>query len=232
MRIRVVFASEEGGYPVEEVEKRKECLRRYASPNVHLDFCFLDAGTGTVYKEGINQTDFDRMVDAAVNKFIEAEEQGFDACTPFGTADLAVESARARVKIPVVGWGKATYHVAALLANRVAVIVYEDSAVLHNQKMIEKYHMDHLVTSVYSIKIPLSQMHQRRIELKEKLIETCKTAITDGAELIYPHGVSMVPLYYDPKEIEKEINVPVLNAMEIGIRMTELMAALRRKQKH
>ena len=229
MRIRVVFASQEGGYPAEEVEKRKECLKRYVSPGVQLDFSFLDSGVGTVYKEGINQADFDQMIDAAVQKFIEAEQQGFDACTPFGCADLAVEQARSRIKIPLVGWGKATYHVAALMANRIALIVYEDSAILHNQKMAEKYHMDHLITSIFSMKIPLSQMSQRKDELKERLIETCKTAIAEGAELIYPHGVSMVPLHYRPEEIEKEIGVPVLNAMEIGIRMTEFIASLRRK---
>lgn len=86
------------------------------------------------------------------------------------------------------------------MANRIGVIVYEESVVLRNQKMAEEYHMAHLITSIYPAKIPLSQMSQRRVELKEKLIQNSKTAIADGAELIYPLGVSMVPLHYEPEE--------------------------------
>lgn len=227
MKIKVVFASHEGGYPSEEIERRKECLKKYVSPGVLLDFSFLDPGVGTVYKEEIQQSDFDQITHAVIKKFIEADQQGFDACTLFGSADVAIEEARPLLKIPVVGWGKATYSFAMLIANKIGVIVYEDSAIAHNRKMAERYHVDHLITSFYSVKIPLSQMSQRRVELKQRLIETCKVAVADGAELIYPHGVSMIPLQYLPDEIEREIGVPVLNAMEIGIRMTELIASLR-----
>jgi allantoin racemase len=229
MRIKVVFASHEGGYPPEEIERRKDCLRQYASPGVALDFDFLESGAGSVYKAGIEQADFDKITPAFIKKAVEADRMGFDAFTLFGTADAVLEEARSHVKIPVVGWGKATYNIASLMTNKLAVIVYEESAISHNRKMAERYRVDHLITSFYSVKIPLSQMHEKREELKGRLIETCKRAVAEGAELIYPHGVSMIPLHYRPEEIEKEIDVPILNAMEIGIRMTELVASLRKR---
>jgi len=230
MRIKVVFASHEGGYPREEIEKRKECVRRYTSPEVDLDFDFLEGDTGTVYKAGIRQVDFDRIAPALLRKALEAEHKGFDAFTQFGTADDSLEVIRPQVKIPVVGWGKATYNVAALMTSKMAVIVYEESAIPHNRVMAEKYRVDHLITSFRSVKIPLSEMSQRRDELKVRLIETCRAAVAEGAELIYPHGVSMIPLHYLPEEIEREVGVPILNAVDVGMRMVELVATLRWKK--
>lgn len=230
MKIKVIFASFKEAYPPEELNKRQEMLKKYISPGVSLDFVFLGREAGTVWKGNIGPADFAHATPFVVEKVIEAEKQGFDACTLYGTVDAGIEEARPLVKIPVIGWGKSTYSVAMLMASKVGVIVYEDTLIPFDQKVAEKYHVGHLVTSIRSMQIPLPDMTSKRVELKRRFIEACKLAINEGAQLIYPKGITMVPYHYSPEEIEREIGVPVLNAMEIGMRMTELVASLRQRK--
>ena len=230
MKIKVIFSSFKEAYPPEELENRQEMLKKYVSPGVSLDFVFLGREAGTVWKGDFGLAEIDHVTPFVVEKVIEAEKQGFDACTLYGTVDAGMEEARPLVRIPVIGWGKATYSVATLLASKVGVIVYEDTLIPFDQRVAEKYHVRHLITSIRSLQIPLPDMRSKRVELKQRLIEACKLAINEGAELIYPKGISMVPFHYSPEEIEREIGVPVLNAMEIGIRMTELAATLTQRK--
>jgi allantoin racemase len=226
MKIRVIFGSYEGGYPPSAIEVRKKCLLQYVSPGVDVDFSFLDQDAGTVYAESIEPENHKRIGEAFFRKVIESERQGFDAVTLYGTLDPGIERARRLVKIPVINWGIATYHAASMLGKKMGVIVYEDSYIALTWRMIGELHMEPLVTSVCSTGIPLSQMLDRRTELKQKLIEVGRLVVSQGAEVIYPQGVSMIPLHYSPAEIAREVGVPVLNAMKIGFKMTAMLAAL------
>lgn len=225
MRIRVIFGSYEGGYPPDAIEARKECLLRYVSPGVEIDFTFLDRDAGTVYVRSIESDNHQKIQTAFFRKVIESEQHGCDAVTLYGTLDPGIAAANRLVRIPVVGWGIATYHAAALLGRKLGVIVYEDSYLSMTRRTIEELHMQPLVASLRSVDIPLSEMFDRRTELRERLIEVGREAVACGAEAIYPQGVSMIPLHYAPDEIAREVGVPVINAMKIGIRMTEILAA-------
>lgn len=224
MKIKVIFGAHSGSYPPAEIEMRKKRLLQYASKGVDIDFGFLDQGT--VYTESIESDNYDRIAQSFFKKAVEAESEGCDAITLYGTLDPGIEHARKLVKVPVISWGIATYSLALLLAKKIGVIVYEDSYLSFTRKMAEQHHVAHLVVSLRSVGIPLSQMAQRRSELREKLIDVGRDAVSRGAEVIYPQGVSMIPLHYSPEEIEREVGVPVLNAMKIGIKVTELLASI------
>lgn len=225
MRIRVIFGSYEGGYPPDAIEARKHCLLRYVSPGVQVDFAFLDQDAGTVYAQSIEPDNHRKIQAAFFRKVIESERDGYDAVTLYGTLDPGIEAANRLVGIPVVGWGIATYHAAALLGRKLGVIVYEDSYLALTRRTLEELRMQPLVASLRSVGIPLSEMLDRRVELGERLIEVGRDAVARGAEAIYPQGVSMIPLHYTPEEIAREVGVPVINAMKIGFRMTEILAA-------
>ncbi len=65
-------------------------------------------------------------------------------------------------------------------------------------------------------------MYLRSTELREKFIGVAKKCVEEGAELILA-GHSIIPGTLDADEMTKEVGVPVLNGIKLGMRMTEFI---------
>jgi allantoin racemase len=156
-------------------------------------------------------------------KAMEAEDAGVDAVVPFGTLDIGVELARHLVQIPVVGACQSTFHLAATLSHRLGVITYERTSIPFTRKNARQWGVEDLVVSWQSIETPLVQSGEAHESIRERLLACGRRAIEDGAELIFPQGVTMVPVHYPATNIAQELGVPVLDALAISIQTAEMM---------
>jgi Asp/Glu/hydantoin racemase len=68
---------------------------------------------------------------------------------------------------------------------------------------------------------------KNRDAIRERFIR-CAREMIDGhdVEIIVPMGVTMVPVQYAPEEFEKELGVPVMDALKTSIQTAEMMVRM------
>ena len=216
-----------GQYPPEEVEVRRKHVLETASSETKIEFFEIGedifALSHNADDELISMLAGPRLVEKAQ----EAEKSGFHAVLAYGTLDFGVDAACSRVEIPVVGMGRSAFCVAANVASRIAVIAYQSTMIPNTWKYIRAIGLQGFVTSVRAVDISLKHMSAQREILKEAFIKLARRAATEeGAEIIVPRGISIVPRYFSAEEISKEAQIPVIDCVAAGVKTVEMMVSM------
>jgi allantoin racemase len=220
MKIMVVM----GEYPPEEAERRRQATRRCASPGTEIDFSVI---RGTFFARVSSQAAALTAAPLVGEAAKKAEAEGFQAVVPFGTLDVGVELARNLVRIPVVGAGQSVLHLGAQLSDRLGVITYENKSHPFVRLNMRAWGVDHFVVSMRSINVPLPDSTKQSEAMRERFLEVAWRSVDeDGAEIIVPMGVTMVPVHYSPAEFSAELGVPVLDALATSIQTAEMMVRM------
>jgi allantoin racemase len=231
MRLLVVHQE----YPEQERQIRRDACMRAASPGTTVEFVEVMAGR-MLRGPSLSTELFSALaVPAIVEAAQQAQADGVDAVVPLGSLDLGVDAATRQVAIPVVGAGRTGYHLAASLGTHIGVIVYERSTLAHSWRMARAYGVESFVTSIRAVDIPTREMVGRRDELKRAIVSVARRQIDEeGADVIFPQGISMVPVHFSAGEIAAEVGVPVMDALTASIRMAELLVTIgfRERVKH
>ena len=208
-------------YPAPEFERRAAAIRAAASPGTEVA---VEVVSGNVFRGGM--TDLDRALIAPVmtRAAIDAEARGFDAIVPYGTLDLGVEEARHAVAIPVVGPGRATVHLAETLCDRFAIVCYDAAHVVMFAKLVRTWRVVADVTGIHAVGVEITAMAGARDHLRERFIEVALRGVEEGAQLIAPLGMTMVPVTFPAADLAREIGVPVLDPLATAMRLAETLA--------
>jgi allantoin racemase len=217
-----------GQYVQEERDSRRNLVLSAASPETEIEF---EEIKGDVFRLSHN-ADNELLIMLAgpqvVEKAMEAEKRGFDAVVPYGTLDLGVDAARCLVDIPVVGMGRSGFCLAANMATRIGVLVYQSTMIPNTRKFLREIGMNNFVTSIKAVDIPVGEMRAKDDVLKERIFEAGKQLVSEGdAEVIVPRGVSMIPHHCSVAELTKESGVPVIDCVSAGIKLAEVQAGMR-----
>jgi allantoin racemase len=209
-------------YPAPEFERREGAIRAAASPGVEV---VVEVVPGNVFRGGM--TDLHRALIAPVmtRAAIDAEARGFDAVVPYGTLDLGVEEARHAVSIPVVGPGRATVHLAETLCDRFAIVCYDVAHVAMFTKLVRMWRVVADVTGIHPVDVEVTAMAGARDHLRSRFIEVARRAVDEGAQVIAPLGMTMVPVTFPAAELAREVGVPVLDPLATAMRLAETLAA-------
>lgn len=203
-------------------------IESYSTPQTQVVADYLPAVSGFVpYGGGGGQVELARAHLLMVERFRQAEKEGYDACIPFGMLDIGVELARHALDIPVVGQAQAAYQLAGLMADRIACIWYQSRSFPLGWRQARAYGVEHLLVGFHAVEMPNSEMPQRRDELKERFIAEGKKAVAAGAQLIVCHGMSMCPVEYQAQELAEGIGVPVLEGMGCAVAVAEAWVRLK-----
>ena len=220
MKIMVVM----GEYPAAEGEHRRQAVLECASPGTEIGFEVIKA---TFFHHSNSQVNSLTAGPLVAEVAIKAEANGYDAVVPFGTLDAGVELARNLVKIPVVGAGQSVMHLGAQLSNRLGVVAYEDKSIPFMRKQIHAWRVADYVVGIRGIGIPLPESSKSRDAMRGRFIDVARYLIDQcDAEVIVPMGVTMVPVQYSPQEMEKELGVPVMNALKTSIQTAEMLVRM------
>ena len=183
-----------GEYPAPEFERRAAAIRAAASPGIDVD---VGVVPGNVFRSGM--TDLHRALIAPVitRAALDAEARGIDAVVPYGTLDLGVEEARHAVAIPVVGPGRATVHLAGMLVRAVRDRVLRhgarrdvheaDPRLARGRRRHRHPSVDVVVTDMAAAATTCGTASSRWPE---------RAVAEDGAQLIAPLGMTMVPVTF------------------------------------
>lgn len=219
MRIDVLH----GHYPPEELARRQNAVLRCASAGTEINFVELDT---SFYLEGTGAASAMFITPAICRAAVQAEADGADAVVPFGTLDPGVEAARHFVDIPVVGAGQAGYHLASMLGQRIAVLVYRRESIPNSTRLARANGVERSVVSYQGVGVGLEQAADRRQELRERIISLTRKAIEEfDADVMFPQGVTMIPVHFSAEEIAKEVGVPVVDALAASVSTAELLVS-------
>src|SRR5690242_4085394 len=220
MKIMVVMSE----YPPEETERRRRSVLACASPDTEIGFGVIKA---TFFRRSNSQVNSLSAGPLVAEIAVKAEADGYDAVVPFGTLDAGVEIARNLVRIPVVGAGQSVMHLGAQLSNRLGVVAYEEKSIPFMRKQMHAWRVADSVVGIRSVEIPLPESTRNRDAMRKKFIEVGRELIDKlDAEIIVPMGVTMVPVQYAPAEFEKELGVPVMDALKTSIQTAEMLARM------
>jgi allantoin racemase len=211
-------------YPPAEFERRAAAIREAASPGVEVS---VEVVAGNVFRGGMTNLHRALIAPVMTRAAIDAEARGFDAVVPYGTLDLGVEEARHAVSIPVIGPGRATVHVAEMLCERFAIICYDVAHVTMFTKLVRAWRVVDDVTGILPVDVEVTDMTADRDLMRARFIEVARRSVEeDGAQLIAPLGMTMVPVTLSAAELAAEVGVPVLDPLAIAMRVAETLAAI------
>jgi allantoin racemase len=110
---------------------------------------------------------------------------------------------------------------AAMMADRWGIISYQSSGHSMMHRQLRAYGFGDRAVGWGAAEMPNDQMPARRDELYERFVSEGKRLVTDGAELIVCHGMSMSPIEFSATEYAEAIGVPVLEGMGCAVAMAE-----------
>src|SRR5438045_1024712 len=212
-----------------------DTYRAYASPGTQIDSGTPDPYPGPDPDPGTGGTDrhlrYYMSVPAIVQKTVWAEENGYDAVIQSNNFEHGVEASRLAVRIPVLGLGRTTMHLAATFAGRIGVTVPLDGYYVLARNLLESYGLMGYVSDIRSLgfddvpapeQIPSLRpiMFARTAEVMRALVKETR------AECIVPLVGAVIPSILDARELAAAVGAPVFNPREDGGRTAEMFVQL------
>jgi Asp/Glu/hydantoin racemase len=139
-----------------------------------------------------------------------------------------VEEARHAVSIPIVGPGRAAVHAAATLCERFAIVCYDVAHVVMFTRLLRFWRVESFVTGIHPVDVVVTDMAASRDRLRERFVAVSREAVArDGAQVIVPLGMTMVPVTFAAADLATDIGVPVVDSLAAAMRLAEMLAATR-----
>ncbi len=176
-----------------------------------------------------------KCINAAVERCIKAEKEGYDAVVLSCMLDPGLLEARSVVDIPVTATFESAAHLACMMAKRYSVVTTDPmtgSGI--DMRLVDLYGVRQKLASIRWINITANRLYPEFTpteEIARRVVEVSKKCVEeDGAELIIP-GCTIIGALWtkffkkDPVEV---IGVPVIDPQIIAFKQAEMMVDLRK----
>ena len=219
--------------PAYDVEAVEALANSYASPGTKIEIGFPDdfEGSEVFHSLGVESqlNGLHHMVEAPaiIRKIVWAAENGYDAVISSNTFDPGVDGARLAVGIPVIGPLRTSMHAALTLADRVGITVPLASHVPYTKRILRSYGLEGFVSGIKPIGIYGKNLKQRKAEIFDVTVNTIRSLVEGGAEIIVPLGGAIIPYVVDPAELAQATGVQVINTKAVCVRFAEMCVAFK-----
>lgn len=225
-RIALVLPGSDNDLPAEEIARRVARMRSYFATDVEVEH-FYNQGN-SIFETGFSKEHAESTFDNVAQRICEAAATHPDVIMVHGGIEPGMWIAQQSLdSIPVVGTALSTYTVAAFMNLRLGLLVYEDGLIDPIMDLARFHRMDHLVVGCRSIGISLSELYDRREEVRRRVIEVGRRLVEeDGASGVFAQGLSMVPAAITSDELRGHLGVPALDGELITARTAAMVAGL------
>lgn len=194
-----------------------------ARPDIAVDFVGVRNGT-TVLDSHFEAT----LADAfCLDAGLSAESEGYDAVCLNSMSDSGLAALRSRLTIPVVGPGRASFHLAADLGKRFSVITMWPRWFWIYEKLARETGLEARLASVRSIDVrPDTQelLNGKEEIVFDKLARESRRAIDeDGADVLILGSTTM---HQSHAFLQAQMEVPVLNPGLVAYKQCEMLLDL------
>lgn len=156
-----------------------------------------------------------------------AEREGYDAVIIGCFYDLGLREARELVQIPVIGPAEACMHVAATLGHKFSVLVGRRKWIPRMESNVYMYGLRDKLASFRVLNFTVPRMATEPEKLREAILREAKKAIEDDMAEVIVLGCTIESGFM--KELNRTLEVPVVDAVVVTWKYAEMMADLYRR---
>ncbi len=153
-----------------------------------------------------------------LQQVLKAEKDGVDGIIIYCFDDPGVRGAKEAAKIPVVGIGEASMHVASLIGHKFGIVTAgppqkTGSVIWDNLRM---YEMDHKCVGVRPVGVPVLRLKDDIEEEERNLTQFASEMISKGADVIVLGCGSMLGVAGPvSRKLQVPIVIPALAALKV-----------------
>lgn len=158
-----------------------------------------------------------------------AEKAGFDGvvigCVGATDAEYAIKEV---LDIPAAGIGESCLSLAQMLGQNFSILTYNNKIAAWIDRLVSEHHLGGRCVSVRPANISLGEALGRDAiaTIREKMLTQAKRAIEeDRAEVIVNASAGFVGM---ADYLRKNVSAPVVDAVESGVKFTEMLVDLRK----
>lgn len=210
-----------------------ENLARVARPGTEFDVeCVKD-----VFPLPYNTFPYNmiKVINAAVERSILAEQQGYDAIMNSCVSDPGLLEMRSVVDIPVTGCFESATHLAATMGAKWSVVTVEEVVAKRFDKLlVDLYGVRQSMASIRHINIRASCLYPEITpteEVAKRVVEVGRRCVKeDGAEVVISGCTIMSALFTDyfKEDPVRIIGAPVIDPMITAFKFAEMMVDLKK----
>lgn len=161
-----------------------------------------------------------------LSKVKNAEDDGYSAAVIGCFYDPELMAAREVVKMPVVGVGEASMHLASLLGSKFSILIGRRKWLSRMENNAKAYGLESRIASWRILNLSVSEMADIE-KTKAAAVRESEAAISeDGAEVIVLGCTGLCGI---AKELQESLGIPVIDPVVAGLKFAELLADLREK---
>ena len=207
-----------------EVERRRGVLQGYAAAGTEVLVEPTAAGPAAIE----SSHDAALVVPELIRLAPAAQERGVDAIVIGCFSDPGLEPLREMLPIPVVGPGAASFHLAAQLGTRIALLTPAGRGVGRVSARLRALGLGPLLASVRGIGLSVMQLAQQAPGALDKAAQAARRAVAeDGADVIVLGCMSMAFLPGICEDLGTRTGVPVVNPVLAALKTAEMVAGMK-----
>lgn len=153
-------------------------------------------------------------------RLLEKNKKKYEGILVACFGDPGLYSLKEKMDIPVLGIAESSIMLANLLGQKFAILVALNKAVALMGDMLQQYGMSGKCAAIEALNISVEEVEKNKEESIKKLILIGEKVLEKGAEVIILGCAGMTGL---KEEIEKELKVPVLDPVEVGYHVLEML---------
>jgi allantoin racemase len=208
----------------QEVRRRQQILQGHAAAGTEV--AAEPTATGPAAIE--NARDAAVVVPELLRLAPLAQERGFDAIVIGCFSDPGIEPLREVLRIPVVGPGAASFHVAAQLGTRISLLTPAGRGFGRLAARMRALALAPLLASVRGIGLSVMELAQQQPGALDKAGEAARAAVEeDGADVLVLGCMSMAFLPGICETLGERVGVPVVNPVTAALKTAEALVTMK-----
>ena len=161
-----------------------------------------------------------------VLEIIAKHEKDFDAIIIAAFGDPGLIAARETFQIPIVGLGEASMLSACLFGKKFSIISFTQNMKSWYQESVELLGLEKRYSGFRATEGVVLSIDEIQSLHKKQLVKSAKDSIEiDGADVVIFAGA---PLSGFKKQVENEINIPIIDCAEAAIKQAELACVMKK----
>jgi allantoin racemase len=207
----------------QEVERRRGVLQSYAAAGTEVAVEPTARGPAAIE----SAHDAALVIPEMIRLAPLAEERGFDAIIVGCYSDPGLDALREMLRIPVIGPGVASLHVAAQLGTRVSLLTPAGRGLGRVAACMRALALGPLLASVRGIGLSVMDLARQAPGALDKAAEAARAAVEeDQADVLVLGCMSMAFLPGICEDLSERAGVPIVNPVVAALKTAEMVAGM------